>query len=88
MIPERAALYDRSASKKTVSLTINSDLNRRVKEAGINASQVAEEALAERLKQVTRAALLEAARADIEDYNAFIEEHGLFADAVREHYEG
>jgi antitoxin CcdA len=87
MIPVRATLYDRSASKKTVSLTINSDLNRRVKEAGINASQVAEEALAERLKQVTRTALLEAARADIDAYNAFIEEHGLFADVVREHYQ-
>ena len=88
MIPVRAALYDRSASKKTVSLTINSDLNRRVKEAGINASQVAEEALAERLKQVTQVALLEAARADIEASNAYIEQHGLFADTVREHEQG
>lgn len=58
-----------------------------MKEAGINASQVAEEALAERLEQVTRSALTEAAQADIEASNAYIEEHGLFADMIREHYQ-
>jgi antitoxin CcdA len=88
MINGRASFYDRSAGKKTVSLTINSDLNRRVKEAGINASQVAEEALAARLEQVSREAIAKAARADIETYNAFIDEHGLFADMVREHEQG
>jgi antitoxin CcdA len=85
VIRGRPAFYDRSAGKKTVSLTINSDLNRRVKEAGINASQVAEEALAARLEQVSRETLAKAARADIEAYNAYVAEHGLFADLVREH---
>ena len=88
MIPGRVAFYDRSAGKKTVSLTINSDLNRRVKEAGINASQVAEEALAERLERVSREKLAKAAGADIEAYNAYIADHGVFADLVREHEEG
>ena len=88
MITNRSAFYDQSASKKTVSLTINSDLNRRVKEAGINASQVAEDALAERLEQVTREALAKAAQADIEAYNAYVSEHGLFADTVRDHEQG
>ena len=81
----RAALYDRSAGKKTVSLTINADLTRRAEEAGINASQIAEEALAARLEQVVRDALAEGARADIAAYNAYIDEYGLFADAVRAH---
>ncbi len=85
MTLERMAFYDRSAGKRTVSLTINSDLNRRLKAAGINASQVAEEALAARLEQVSRENLAKAARADIESYNAYIEEHGLFADTVRDH---
>jgi post-segregation antitoxin (ccd killing protein) len=66
MITGRAEFYDRSAGKKTVRLTINSDLARRVREVGINASQVAEEALAARLEQQIREDLALAARADIE----------------------
>jgi post-segregation antitoxin (ccd killing protein) len=77
--------YDRSAGKKTVSLTINADLTRRVREAGINASQVAEEALAARLEQQVRESLARAAAADIEACNAYVEAHGLFADLMREH---
>lgn len=81
----RRDFYDRSAGKKTVSLTINSDLTRRAREAGINASQVAEEALAVRLEQQMRESLAKAAAADIETYNVYVETHGLFADMVREH---
>ena len=83
MIARRREFYDRSAGKKTVSLTINSDLTRRIKEAGINASQVAEEALAARLEQQMCEELAKSARADIEAYNAYIEQHGLFADMMR-----
>ena len=85
MALERMAFYDRSAGKRTVSLTINSDLNRRLKAAGINASQVAEEALATRLEQFSREKISKAAHADIEAYNAYIEKHGLFVDTVRDH---
>jgi antitoxin CcdA len=88
METSRMAFYDRTAGKKTVSLTINSDLNRRLKAAGINASQVAEEALAMRLEQVEREVLAKAARADIESYNAYIAEHGLFADMLRDQEQG
>ena len=42
-------LFDPSAKKRTVSLTLNSDLYAKAKERGINASQVAEAALAEAL---------------------------------------
>ena len=37
--------YDLKAAKQTVSLTVNSDLYAKAKSFGINASQVAEEAL-------------------------------------------
>jgi antitoxin CcdA len=83
MIARRAEFYDRSAGKKTVSLTINADLARRIKDAGINASQVAEEALAARLEQQMRKDLANSAGADIEAYNDYIEANGLFADMVR-----
>ncbi|HLG87249.1 MAG TPA: type II toxin-antitoxin system CcdA family antitoxin [Alphaproteobacteria bacterium] len=87
MIRARAAFYDRTAGKKTVSLTINSDLTRRVKQAGINASQIAEEALAAELERIGREEMAKAAQAEIEAYNAYIDRHGLFADAVRAHQE-
>ena len=51
--------YDVKAPKQTVSLTLNSDLYAKAKKLGINASQVAEEALdhtvAKRLAELARA---------------------------------
>ena len=40
------------------------------------------------LEQVEREALAKAARADIESYNAYIAEHGLFADMLRDQEQG
>jgi antitoxin CcdA len=77
--------YDPSAKKRTVSLTLNSDLYAKAKAQGINISQVAEVALAQAL--VTR--LTEQARADIEKdmatYNAYIEKHGSPAEMLRDY---
>jgi post-segregation antitoxin (ccd killing protein) len=71
--------------KRTVSLTLNADLYVKAKAEGINASQGAEEALAQALK----ARLLEKARAEIEKdmaaLNAYIEEHGSPAEMLREY---
>lgn len=39
-------LFDPKAAKQTVSITLNSDLYAKAKSVGINASRVAEEALA------------------------------------------
>jgi post-segregation antitoxin (ccd killing protein) len=66
-----------------VSITMNSDLDRCAKAAKINISQVAEEAVAEKLKEITRAELEAGALLDILAYNAFVEEHGVFAEHVR-----
>jgi hypothetical protein len=40
------------------------------------------------LEQVEREVLAKAARADIESYNAYIAEHGLFADMLRDQEQG
>src|SRR5690606_11847938 len=48
----RDSTYDHSARKRTVSLTLNGDLYAKAKELGINASRVAEEALAAELTRV------------------------------------
>ncbi len=53
---------------------------------GLNASQIAEAALAVEVGR-SRAQRLEAEiRADLEASNAYAAKHGSFADLVREHY--
>jgi antitoxin CcdA len=85
MAPKTAA-YNPKAPKQTVSVTLNSDLYAQAKQLGINASQVAEEALAGELAR-RRAERLEAEiRADLEATNAYASKHGSFADLVRDHY--
>jgi post-segregation antitoxin (ccd killing protein) len=77
--------YDPAAKKRTVSLTLNSDLYAKAKALGINMSQVAEAALA----QALAASITEQARADIEKdmaaCSAYIEKHGSPAEMLREY---
>ena len=79
--------FDLKAPKRTVSVTLNSDLYRRAKDVGINVSQVAEQALErdylERLSETRRAEL----RKDLEALENYARQHGDFADFVKEHYE-
>ena len=78
-------MFDPSSKKRTVSLTLNVDLYAKAKAEGINASQVAEEALAQALK--TR--LLDKARAEIEKdmaaLDAYVEKHGSPAEMLRDY---
>ncbi len=81
----RKPVFDQNAKKRTVSLTLNSDLYAKAKAEGINASQVAEEALVQALK----ARLVEKVRAEIEKdmaaYNAYIDKHGSPAEMLRDY---
>lgn len=84
----RGPSHDVKAAKRTVSLTINPDVYAQAKKLGINASQVAEEAL---IQQVARrkAELLRAeSRQDLEAADAYMAKHGSFAEMVRQHYHG
>jgi antitoxin CcdA len=82
----RSPEYDDKAPKQTVSVTLNSDLYAKAKRLGINASQVAEQAIAEEYS--TRRA--KELRAELENELAaideFVDEHGCFAEMVRTHY--
>jgi antitoxin CcdA len=78
--------HDIKAAKQTVSLTINSDLYAQAKKLGINASQVAEEALAQQVARRKAEQLRAEIRQDLEAMNAYIDKHGSFAEMVREHY--
>lgn len=83
----KAPLFDEAAARRTVSLTLNSDLYARAKEAGINVSRVAEQALAgayaEKAREARRAQVAE----DIRALDAFAEKYGSFTEEM-EAWEG
>ena len=84
----RSPPYDARVAKQTVSLTINGDLIAQVKRLGINASQVAEEALAQEVARRRAEQLKAEIEQDLEAANAYAAKHGSFAELVREHYRG
>jgi antitoxin CcdA len=84
----RKAPYDVKATKQTVSLTINSELYAQAKRLGINASQVAEEALAQEVARRKAEQLKAEIRQDLEAVNSYVAKHGSFAEMVRQHYHG
>lgn len=85
MAPKQAT-YNVKAPKQTVSLTINSDLYTQAKGLGINASQIAEEAIAAELARRHAERIQAEIREDLEASNAYQAKHGSFAEMVREHY--
>jgi post-segregation antitoxin (ccd killing protein) len=77
--------YDRSAKKRTVSLTVNSDLYVKAKAQGINMSQVAETALAEALVLGLKKKAQAEIEQDLAAYNAYVDKHGSPAEMLRDH---
>jgi post-segregation antitoxin (ccd killing protein) len=82
----RTPFYDLKSAKQTVSLTLNSDLYAQAKRYGVNASQVAEEALAQEVARRKAEELRAEVRQDIEALDAYEVAHGSFPEMVREHY--
>ena len=78
--------HDVKAAKQTVSLTINSDVYAQAKKLGINASQVAEEALIQDVARRKAEQLQVEIRQDLEAANSYMAKHGSFAEMVRQHY--
>jgi antitoxin CcdA len=83
----RKPAFEGSAPKRTVSLTLNSDLYANAKSAGINISKVAEDALAIAYIDRRRAELAVEIQQDIAAAENYAESHGSFADFARAHYE-
>jgi post-segregation antitoxin (ccd killing protein) len=83
----RSPLFDPKAAKQTVSITLNSDLYAKAKSMGINASKVAEEALAQEYAQRRSETIIAELRQDLAAAESYADQHGTFADLVREHYE-
>jgi antitoxin CcdA len=82
----RTTHYDLTATKQTVSLTLNSDLYAQAKRLGINTSHIAEEALAREVARRHAEQLKAEIRKDLEALDAYQSRHGSFAEMVREHY--
>jgi post-segregation antitoxin (ccd killing protein) len=82
----RDPAYLATAPKQTVSLTINSDLMARVKSLGINASRIAEEALAQELDRQRRTEIEAEMRQDMAAIDAYEQKYGSFTDHARAHY--
>src|SRR4051812_30536899 len=83
----RTPSHDVKAPKRTVSLTLNSDLYAQAKKLGINASQVAEQALALEVARRRSEALRAEIVQDLEAISAYEAKHGSFAEMAREQYQ-
>jgi antitoxin CcdA len=83
----RDPLFDPKAPKQTVSVTLNSDLYAKAKDLDINASKVAEEALAHEYSARRSEALRAEIRGELAAVEKYEEQHGSFPELVRAHYE-
>jgi post-segregation antitoxin (ccd killing protein) len=79
--------FDMNAAKQTVSVTLNSDLYAKAKRLGINASKVAEQALAAEFIKRRSEALTAELRQDLSAAESYADQHGSFAELVQKHYE-
>jgi antitoxin CcdA len=77
-------LYNTNAPKKAANVSINSDLLRQAKILKINLSATLEQQLVHLIRQKRRAQWIKENRPALDDYNAFVEAHGVFSDGLRQ----
>jgi len=75
-----APVRDRSAPKKPVNLSIDSELLQQARELKVNLSRALEERLAQILREERARRWQEDNGEAIEAYNRFVDKHGLFDD--------
>ncbi len=75
--------YDSSAAKKATNVSINADLLRQAKDAGINLSQAIEERLIQLLTEKKRHQWIDENRDALEAYNRRVAARGVFSDGLR-----
>ncbi len=76
--------YNINAPKKAANVSINSDLLQQAKVLKINLSATLEDELAHLIRQKRRAQWLDDNRPALDDYNVFVEKHGVFSDGLRQ----
>jgi post-segregation antitoxin (ccd killing protein) len=80
------SLFDRSARKLAVSLSINSDLYAKAQASGIDAAQIVEAALERALAARATENIRAEIRQDMEALDRYIAEHGDPVAELREMY--
>jgi post-segregation antitoxin (ccd killing protein) len=76
--------FEAGAPKCPVTLSINSDLRTRAERAGLDLSGVAERAFATELVKSERTSLAAEIAAENAALDAYVREHGSFAEHVRQ----
>ncbi len=77
------ALFDPKAPKKAVNVSINSDLLRQAREAGLNLSRALEEGVTEAIREKRNRDWADENREAIDARRRWVEEHGLWSDGLR-----
>ncbi len=75
--------FDVNAPKKPTNVSINEDLVRIAKAYGVNLSRVAEQALAEAVREKARRNWLAENAKAIDEYNRQVDARGVFSDGLR-----
>ena len=75
--------YDPTAPRKATNVSVNSDLLRQARDAGLNLSGLLEERLVEVIRELQREEWLAENRDAFDAYNARIETVGTFGDKAR-----
>jgi post-segregation antitoxin (ccd killing protein) len=79
-------VFETEAPKCPVTLSINSDLCARAERAGLNLSDVAERAFATELVKSERVSVVAEIAAENAVLDAYVREHGSFAEHVRQSF--
>ena len=76
-------VYDKSAPKRAVNVSVNADLAAKAKALGVNLSEALETRLAELVAAAERQQWLAENAAAIEAYNKRVEEGTILSDLIR-----
>lgn len=76
-------VYDKDAPKRPVNLTVNADLLRIAKSAGLNLSQTFEEAVLAKVRTSMEEQWLMENKQALDAYNERIERNGVFGSGKR-----
>jgi len=80
---ESETSYNSESRKKSVNLSINSDLLEKARAQNINLSQTLESSLRELLRQKERERWIKENDSAIREYNSRVENEGVFSDGLR-----
>jgi antitoxin CcdA len=79
----RMSLYDTTAAKRPVNLSLNGDLVKQARAAGLNLSALAEEAAVAALARIAHAKLKAEIAAACAVHERYLSEYGSLSEAVR-----